>query len=100
MEGQVVCARKGMRKMNIVEALQNPDAPPIRLGGKPAKHRDVLVELRIGKLLRLGITGQPQKRSERMAVPQIERIDPLVGEHIQIPNPLRLVIEEWKGLRR
>src|SRR5579884_106020 len=96
----MVRARKGMRKMNIVEALDDPDAAAVGLGGEPAEHSDVLLKLCVGKLLRLRITGQLQQRSERMAIPEKERIDALAREHVEIACPERFVIEEREVLRR
>ena len=63
-------ARKRMRKMNVVEPLQHPDAAPVRLRRQPLEHRNVLVQLRRRQLLRLGILRQLQQAGERMAVPQ------------------------------
>ncbi len=95
-----VRAGEGVREMDVVEALQNPDAALVCFGGEPAEHRDVLVELRGGKLLRFGILRQLQQRCERMAVPEEERVGALLGELIEILCPLRLVVEPGEIFRR
>ena len=93
-------AGKSVRKMNVVKALQHPDAAPVGLRGQPLEEGDVLVQLRRGQLLRLRIFRQLQQAGEGMAVPKVERVVALLGQHVEILGPRGLVVEERKILRR
>ena len=95
-----MCAGKGVRKMDVVEALQHPDAAPVGLRGQPFEHCYVLFQLRRGQLLRLGIFRQLQQAGEGMAVPKVERVVALLGQHVEILDPRGPVVEERKILRR
>jgi hypothetical protein len=86
--------------MNVVEALQHPDAALVRLLRKPTIYCNVLLKLRRRQFLRLGIFWQLQQRSERMAIPQIQRVDPFLCKLIEVLRPRSLVVEPRKLLRR
>src|ERR1700761_3872149 len=100
MERNLMRAREVVREVDVVEALQNPDTSPVRLGGDPAEHRDVLFQLSGWKLLRFRILRQLQQRRERMSVPEEERIGALLGELIEVPRPLGPVVEPGKVFGR
>src|ERR1700734_1769601 len=85
--------------MDVVKALQHPDAATVCLAGNPAKHLDVLLQLRTREFLRLRILWQAQQRTERVAVPQEQCIRAVVDKQIQITRPEGPVVEEGKILR-
>src|SRR6185437_3354149 len=61
MERYVMRAGEVVGEVDVVEALQNPDAAPVCLSSNPAEHRNVLLELRGWELLRFGIFRKLQQ---------------------------------------
>ena len=90
---QTIMISKRLGEDDIVEHLNNEDATSVSLPGQEREHLFVLPE---GSLIHFEgerIILQFDERSKRMTVPEIERIHLVVYEHIEILDPLFLVIE-------
>jgi hypothetical protein len=85
--------------MDVIETLQHPDAAFVGFGREPVKHCDVLLELRGREFLRFRVFRKFEERGERVAIPEIERVNVFVGELIEILCPGSLVVEPGEVLR-
>ena len=100
MERNLVRPGEGVREVDVVEELDHPDAALVRFRGQPFEHLDVLGQLLVAQLLRFRVLRQLQERGERVAVPEVQRVHPVLEQEVQVASPLLLVVEEREILRR
>ena len=96
---QTIMISKRLGEDDVVEHLNDEDATSVSLPGQEREHLFVLPE---GSLIHFEgerIILQFNERSKRMTIPEIERIHLVVYEHIEILDPLFLVIEPREVLR-
>ena len=95
---QPVVVGEGLAKYNIVEHLDDPDAPAPGLAGDEVVH---LLVLTVGLLVHLegeGIVLEPDERGEGVAVPEVERVELALHHHVEVAQPRRLVVEPGEVL--
>ena len=90
---QPVVVGKGFGEDDIVEHLDNEDAAPVSLVGEEGEHLLVFPECLLVHLKGEGIVFQPHERGEGMPVPQVEGVHLVVYQHVEIVEPLPLIVK-------
>ena len=96
---QAIMIGKRLGEDDVVEHLNDEDATSVSLPGQEREHLFVLLESGLIHFEGERIILQFDERSKRMTVPEIKRIHLVVYEHIEILDPLFLVIEPREILR-
>ena len=97
---QPVMFGKRLAQQYIIKHLDDKDTAFVRFGSQEREHFLIFLKGFLIHLHGKRILFQFHQRSERMSVPQIQGIHTVFHQHIQVLDPLFLVIKPREALRR
>ena len=90
---QTVVVGERLTQNDVIEHLDNPDATTVSLMGQEGEYLLVLFEGLFVHLHGKGIVFQFHQRGKRMPVPEVQRIELVLHHHVEVPDPLFLIVE-------